>query len=70
MFMKRNKVAQKQTRKVEIRWLHQGAQMRSQTGDGMIKVDLPRDSCAAKEGSQLLFPDKSSNRGLIPNELD
>ena len=73
MFIKGNKVAQKQTRKVEIGWLHQGAQMRSQTGGGMRKVYLPRESYAADiqtEALQLFFPDGKSKRGLKLYELD
>lgn len=63
-----NKNAEKQTRKIELGWMHGGVQVRLKKGGGTRKVSIKKNATKddlIKEGIRLFFPNGESPKGPI-----
>ena len=63
-----NRNAQKQTRKIELGWIHLGVQVRLRKGGGKRKINIKKDATKKdmiKEGIQLFFPHGESPKGPV-----
>ena len=63
-----NRNAQKQTRKIELGWIHLGVQVRLRKGGGTRKINIKKDATKKdmiKEGIQLFFPHGESPKGPV-----
>ena len=71
--MQGNKLAQKQSRTIELGWIHQSTQVRKKTGGGTRKISIPKDVDSAvirEEAMKLYFPEGKSKKGLKIEDLD
>ena len=62
-----NKNARKQSRKVEVSWVHDGRSMRARTGGGTRKLVVPNMATpedVISEAKKYLFPGGRSARGI------
>ena len=66
IYAKKNKWAEKKTRKVELGWIHEGKQVRKRRGGGTRLLDLPKDSRKAdilQYAKDLFFPNGKNKFG-------
>ena len=65
--MQGNKVANKNTRKIEVGWIHQGQQVQKKGGGGARQIVVSKDATGEviiEEAIKLFFPEGISKRGL------
>ena len=65
--MRGNKIAEKEKRTIELGWLHEGQQVRKQTGGGTRKLSVPKSATSndiAQHALNLFFPDGISKKGV------
>ena len=65
--MQGNKIPKKMFRAMEIGWIHQGQQVRKQTGGGTRQITISKEAAVteiSEEATRLFFPDGESKRGI------
>ena len=65
-YAKKNKWAEKKTRKVELGWIHEGKQVRKRRGGGTRVLDVPKESRKAdilQYAKDLFFPNGKNKFG-------
>lgn len=68
-----NKLAVKLQRAIELGWLHEGQQVRKQTGGGTRKISVAKNAdgkVIIEHGKKLFFPDGVSKRGIKLEDVD
>lgn len=63
-----NKNAEKQSRKINLGWMHGGKQVKLKKGGGTKKINIKKNATKdelIKEGIRLFFPDGESPKGPI-----
>lgn len=71
--MRGNKIATKPQRFIEIGWMHEGIQVRKQTGGGTRKIEIRKEAntdVIIEEAKKLFFPDGISRRGIRLEDVD
>ncbi|XP_049437634.1 uncharacterized protein LOC125891993 isoform X1 [Epinephelus fuscoguttatus] len=66
IYAKKNKWAEKKTRRVELGWIHEGKQVRKRRGGGTRVLDLPKESRKAdilQYAKDLFFPNGKNKFG-------